>query len=162
MRTKLIAAATMLAACSPRVDEVDLTGVYRVDEAVGSAPCDVDLPVNAPAFVKFERVDDVFEYSGCTDAGGTSCSSLGLVVTFDEPTNRGWRNRDTYVSSSEGNCFMGYFEMVATLEDPGLVFERTIYEEMRVPAAECNHIEAQARGAMMPCVDHAVWSMTAQ
>lgn len=154
---------TTIAACGPQVEEIDIAGVYKVDEAVGSMPCsDTDFPVAAPAYVKFESSAGGYKYTGCTDASGASCMSLGIVETFDEAIDGGWRNRDTYVSSSAGECFMGYFEMAATREDDKLIFERFIYEETKVPQATCSHEEALRRGEMMPCVDHTKWTMTQQ
>jgi hypothetical protein len=49
----LLAALVLLAACS---DDVDLTGVYRVDANVASAPCGADQPgMTPPAFIMLQK-----------------------------------------------------------------------------------------------------------
>jgi hypothetical protein len=50
----MVAVVVLVAACGP--DEVDLTGMYRVDTNVGSRPCGADQPLMMqPPYVKFAK-----------------------------------------------------------------------------------------------------------
>ena len=92
-----VAAILVLAtACSGGSSSIDLTGMYRVDAAVGSSPCGADDPLtNKPPFLKFAKDEflgqSFFKYDGCMGDAGVNCGSTGGVFTgFFEPISDGW------------------------------------------------------------------------
>jgi hypothetical protein len=150
-------ALVVLVACG--TEEIDLTGVYEVDSAVGSEPCGADAAIAYDAFVKFERTDvlgvEAFVYAGCTDETAAICD--GKFGAFAEPIDGGWLG---VVTASAGggvaDCVLGYTEQRATLSGRTLVIELSFYTE-RIPgltAGECHPDEAGRRNTSMPCVEH--------
>lgn len=156
MRVALLLA---LAACS---DNVDLTGVYRVDRAVGSAPCGTDEPIEFAAVVKFEEMElfgqEYFAYSGCTDESATECTSIGgLFEGFFEPIDDGWLGRSSFSSGGGGSeCLLGITRQTAILKGSALTIEATDREESVPGLTEeaCSPDTAEQRGDAMPCVRH--------
>ena len=74
-------------------DDVDLTGMYRVDAALGSAPCGVDMPMTGVSpFLKFAKDEFLgqtyFKYDGCTDETGTDCMASGGLFALAERLER--------------------------------------------------------------------------
>jgi hypothetical protein len=157
MRVALLLLA--LAACT---DDVDLTGVYRVDRAVGSAPCGTDETIDFAAVVKFEEMElfgqEYFGYSGCTDETATECTSIGgLIGGFFEPIDDGWLGRSSFSSGGGGDeCLLGIVRQTAILKGAALTIELTGYEEnvIGLTAEQCSPDEAEQRGEAMPCVRH--------
>jgi len=155
----LLAAAA--AACGG--DAVDLTGVYRVDSAVESAPCGEDRPVaRPPAYLKFSRGDFLgnpfYSYEACTDAAAADCAPIGgLLEGFFEPRDHGWAGYSSYASGPDGDCQLRIQDKAATLGDGVIVIEEHVYREDHValPAGGCTPAEAEHRGDAMPCVAHA-------
>ena len=148
----------LLAACD---DDVDLTGVYRVDEHVASSPCGADEPVTGgPAYLKFRKDaffgGEIFVYDECTDAAATDCQSAGgLFDGFIEPIDDGWRNFVSYSSNSGLNCSLGINDATAILSGTKLVIDSNEYREaLELPEAQCTAEEAEKRGTDMPCEMH--------
>jgi hypothetical protein len=147
-----------LAACGGS-DDVDLTGIYKVDVDVGSSPCGTDAPViMAPAFLKFHQDDFLgakfFAFDSCTDAAATMCDSGGLFTGFTQPTDNGWKGL-AYSSSFGTTCLLGFDERIATLDGMQLVIEIHSYvEEAAISEAQCTTDEAKKRGDKMPCDTH--------
>ena len=148
-------------------DNVDLTGMYRVDGAVGSAPCGTDAPLqDAPAFLKFAKDEFLgqtyFKYDGCTDEAGTDCMATGgLFSGFFEPIDGGWRGVVTSSSGGGGSCTLSYFEQTAILDDDALVIESHDYRDVvDLPDDKCEPEEAEKRGDAMPCVEHTRFDAT--
>jgi hypothetical protein len=141
-------------------DPVDLSGVYRVDVAVESAPCGADTPtISPPAYVKLGKESlfgqQYFDYATCTDAAGTDCAGGGLFSGFFEPIDDGWRGVVTSSSGSGGSCSLGYFEQTAILTDGMLVIEASTYRDtVDLAAEQCQPEEAERRGDTMPCEEH--------
>jgi hypothetical protein len=158
-KLRLLVIASALAACGD--DGVDLRGTYRVDLAVGSAPCGDDQRLDTvAAFLRFNREDlfgsPYYTYDGCTDEAGTDCSSMGgLFGGFYEPIDDGWLGVITSSSGSGGSCLLNYLEQTATLEGEVLSIEVNEYrDEVELPDEMCQPEEAEARGDSMPCVEH--------
>jgi hypothetical protein len=141
--------------------ETDLTGIYRVDTQVGSAPCGADQPlVGRPPFLKFYKEKFVFQeyfaYDGCMDAAATTCTPIGgLFSGFQEQISDGWRGLESTASSSGTMCTFSYDEQTAVLKDKALVIELHEYSQtVDLPSAQCTAKEATNRGASMPCAIH--------
>lgn len=150
----------LLAACGP--DEVDLTGMYRVDADLSSAPCGMDQPVaTPPVALKFARSDyqgtSYFSYQECTDLAGTSCSGLGLFdAAFSEPIDGGWKGVITSASGGGTSCTISYIEQTAVLHGTLLVVESNNYSaQVDNTATLCTPDEADRRNTTMPCSEHA-------
>lgn len=164
MRALVLAVA--LAACGG--GDVDLTGVYRVDSSVASAPCGDDRPIaDPPAFLEFVKGDllgtPFFSYFECTDAVGTDCAPVGgLLEGFFEPRDDGWVGFSSYASGPDADCMLRIEEKSATLHGDTLVVEEHAHGEdhAAVPAGGCTPLEAEARGTAMPCVAHARMTAT--
>lgn len=141
-------------------DPVDLSGVYRVDVAVESAPCGADLPTSSPpAYVKLGKENlfgqQYFDYATCTDAAGTDRAGGGLFTGFFEPIDGGWRGVVTSSSGAGGSCSLGYFEQTAILTEAMLVIEASTYRDsVELAAEQCQPEEAERRGDTMPCEEH--------
>jgi len=152
-------AIVLLAACS--TDTTDLSGMYRVDVAVGSMPCGADEPLpSVPPFLKFSKDEflgqDYFKYDGCMDEAGTDCGpSGGLFSGFFEPISDGWRGVVTSSSGSGGRCALSYFEQTAILKKTALVIDGSAFREtVDLPDSQCDPDEAEKRGDDMPCAEH--------
>jgi hypothetical protein len=152
----------VLAACGG-FEEVDLTGTYQVDVAVGSMPCATDMDLPFADFVKFSRMDllgtgaEFFGYEDCTDAAATDCSPSGEFGFF-EPLEDGWLGR---ASQSSGGgavaCSLSIVRQTAILRgDRTLEIEITGHEEevLGLSEEDCNPDTAEQRGDAMPCVRH--------
>lgn len=153
--------AIVLAACGGGDGGPDLTGMYRVDAALGSSPCGVDQPLMMfPPYLKFAEDEFLgqkyFKYDGCTDEAGTDCDGTGgLFSGFFEPIDDGWRGIVTTSSGSGGQCALGYFEQSAVLKGQQLVIEGNRYEDtVALPDDQCEPDEAERRGDEMPCAEH--------
>jgi hypothetical protein len=147
----------VLVACGS--EEVDLTGVYAVDSAVGSEPCGDDAAIAYDAFVKFEHTDafgvEVFVYASCTDEAAATCDAK--PGAFAEPIDNGWLGVVTASSGGGGvDCVLGYSEQRATLSGSALVIELSAYVEhvSGLSSDECHPDEAGRRNTAMPCVEH--------
>jgi hypothetical protein len=147
-----------LGACGS--DSIDLTGMYRVDTAVGSMPCGTDEPLATfPAFLKFSKDEflgqSYFKFDECTDEAGTDCPNTGgLFNGFYESISGGWRGVVT-ASSAGTSCSLSYFEQTAMLKNTMLVIEsKRLSDSVDLPEAECEPKEAEKRKASMPCVEH--------
>ena len=161
-RTQLavIFAATAAAACGG--DDVDLTGVYRVDRAVASMPCGEDVPVaDPPAFLKFSKGDlfgsPFYSYVECTDAAATDCApGFGLFDGYFEPFDDGWSGYTSSSSGSDADCLLRIDDRTATLRGDVIDVEAYVYSEEHValPPGGCQPEEAEARDDAMPCVSH--------
>ncbi|MBA3503879.1 MAG: hypothetical protein H0T65_26195 [Deltaproteobacteria bacterium] len=153
------AAIWLLAACSGGDGGVDLTGVYRVDVAVGSSPCGNDAPLTPfPPFLKFAKDEffgqDYFKYDGCMDEAGVDCGSTGGLFTgFFEPISNGWKGVVTSSSGTPASCALTYFEQTATLKDGKLVIDGSTHSETAA-VSDCEPEEAEERGRDMPCEEH--------
>jgi hypothetical protein len=148
----------LLVACSD--DTTDLTGMYRVDVAVGSMPCGADMPLpSIPPFLKFSKDEflgqDYFKYDSCMDEAGTDCSATGgLFSGLFEPIDDGWRGVVTSSSKGSGTmCTLTYFEQTAILKGAALVVDGASFTEM-LELANCEPEEAENRGKDMPCLEH--------
>jgi hypothetical protein len=157
MKSAVLALA--LAACGP--DEVDLTGLYRVDADVSSTnSCNNDQPVaNPPIALKFSQGNlfgsEYFYYDECGDLAGASCSGSGLFGTsFAEPIEGGWRGTVTASGGTAPNCVISYTEQTALLHGTVMIVEISTYSEDVTTAAECAPEEADKRGKNMPCTAH--------
>jgi hypothetical protein len=152
-----LAALVLLAACS---DDVDLTGVYRVDTNVASSPCGADQPVmTPPAFLKFQKeafiTEEYFSMLTCTDAAGMDCTGGGLFGdSFPEPIDGGWRGVVYSAIGTAPSCFLAYTEQTAKLSGVKLVVDISSYGEQVSDEALCTTDEAEKRGMKMPCTDH--------
>jgi hypothetical protein len=148
-----------LGACG--TDPVDLTGVYRVDVALGSMPCGTDEPLATfSPFLKLAKDEflgqSYFKYEGCTDEAGAECTTTGgLFAGFFEPIDDGWRAIVTSSSGASGRCALSYFEQTAILKHDTLVIDGSAFrDEVDLPSVECDPDEAERRGADMPCEEH--------
>jgi len=147
-----------LVGCS---DDVDLTGIYRVNVAVKARPCGTDQPDGtASAFVKLSKANlfgtEFFSYDGCSDEAGEDCSSInGLFGGFFEPIDDGWLGYSSYASNSGLNCSLGITSTTAILKGSALVIDGSTYGDL-VELAEdkCTPEEAEKRGEDMPCTEH--------
>lgn len=156
----------MVAACG--VDDVDLTGLYRVDSAIGSAPCGSDATIEFPPFVKFAKMElfgqPYFGYDGCADATAAECESIGgLIGGFFEPIDGGWLGRSSFSSGGGGSeCLLGIVRQTAILAGTNLTIESTGREELVIGLSEeqCSPDEAEQRGEAMPCVNHSLVAAT--
>jgi hypothetical protein len=162
MREVVLGMLVMLGACG--TDNVDLTGVYRVDVYVGSPTCGADAPITTGTpFLKFRKDNflgqEYFAIDGCTDAAGTTCPNKGsLFDGLPEPTSNGWRG--VLTESSNGGsgstmCTLLYSERAATLTGTKLVIEaRENGQTVDLPNASCVPKEAETRNTSMPCTKH--------
>jgi len=159
-------ALVLVAACGS--DDVDLTGVYRVDSAVGSEPCGADETIEFAAFVKFAKMElfgqPFFAYDGCTDAGAAECSSIGgLFGGFFEPIDNGWQGRSSFsAGGGELSCLLGLVDQTALLDGTRLTIEVSRFEEEvdGLTVDQCSPDEAEKRGEDMPCLDHSLIDTT--
>jgi hypothetical protein len=80
--------------------EVDLTGVYRVDSNVGSAPCSsLDTPRSERPFIHIEKqrlFKEYWAWSACSDAKATACVPIGGLFghAFERPIAGGWEGEE--------------------------------------------------------------------
>lgn len=155
---RLALAALVLAACT---SNVDLTGVYRVDTDVGSAPCGADTAIaDGPPYLKFTKSSllgtDYFAYDGCTDAAATMCTSVnGLFDGFSQPIDHGWQGVVESSSPNAGMCLLSYVVATATLSGTSLVIENHSYSDtVMLDAAMCTTDEAAKRNTALPCTTH--------
>lgn len=160
-------AAVLLLGCAS--DQVDLTGTYRVDTAVGSMPCGTDASITFPAFVRFEKMDFIgnsfFAYDGCTDETATVCTSIGGLIGggFFEPQANGWLGRSSFSSGGGSSpCTLGIIRQTATLHATALEIEVSSFEDeaLGLSEAECSPDEAEKRGMAMPCIEHSLVDAT--
>ncbi|MGE0549995.1 MAG: hypothetical protein AB7O24_14740 [Kofleriaceae bacterium] len=155
---RILVLAVVLAGCS---DDVDLTGIYRVDLHVGSSPCGNDQPVvNGVAYLSFHQEElfgqDYFAYDECTDAAATDCpGGGGIFGGFYEPIDGGWLGRASSSAGFGGTCGLSYMEQTAILNGNVLVFELARYQdEVDLPDEDCEPEQAEDRGDSMPCIEH--------
>ena len=154
---RALAAVVLLAACGP--DEIDLTGIYRVDADVASMPCGGDQPVaTPPPYLKFAKGAflgaEYFSMLTCSDEAGTNCTGGGLFGdSFAEPIDVGWRGV-VYSASGSTTCLLSYSDSTAILDGTKLVVESTTYSEETQTASECTAEEAERRNTKMPCSEH--------
>jgi hypothetical protein len=150
----------VLASCG--TDSVDLTGVYRVDSAVGSDTCETDEAIEFSPFVRFTEQElfgqPFFAYDGCADEAATECSSIsGLLGGFFEPIDGGWLGRASFSSGGgDSTCSLGVTRQTAILTGATLTIESTSHED-EVPglsASACSPEEAERREDEMPCTSH--------
>ncbi len=157
---RALAVLIVLSACGGD-SGTDLTGMYRVDVAVGSMPCGEDQPLPSIApFLRFAQDEFLgqkyFKYDGCNDEAGTDCAETGgLFSGFFEPITDGWRGVVTSSSGSNGTCLLNYFEQTAILKGTALVIDGSSYrDQVELPDAQCEPEEAERRGTSMPCAEH--------
>jgi hypothetical protein len=148
-------------------DPVDLTGVYRVDTALGSEPCGSDGAIQYPMFLRFERGaifgQTVYQLSGCGDEQGQVCTPMGgLFETFAEPIDDGWRGETIYTDGDATTCVLGFNRKTAILRGAALDLEESAFEELapELVGAACTPAEAEQRNTAMPCVEHTVVTAT--
>ena len=165
MRAALL--LVIAAACGGGDSGTDLTGMYRVDLAIGSKPCGVDQPLAmAPAFLKFAKDEflgqSYFKYDGCTDEAGTDCNMTGgLFSGFFEPISNGWKGVVTSSSGSGGQCALTYFEQTAILKNLTLVVDGSSFSDtVTLSEDQCEPEEAEKRGKDMPCEEHERYEAT--
>lgn len=151
----------IVGACGGDDGGIDLTGIYRVEAAIGSAPCGTDVPdPDAPPFLRFTKEEILgapyFAYEGCMDEAGTDCGGgAGVFGGVFEPIDGGWRGVVTSSSGTGGTCALGYFEQTALLDGTMLVIESNRHgETVALPEAQCRPEEAEKRGDAMPCEEH--------
>jgi hypothetical protein len=148
-----------IAACN---DDVDLTGIYKVDSDVSSMPCGSDAAIaDPPVTLKFAKANffgaEYFSYQTCDDLAATTCSTGGLLdAGFSEPIDSGWRGVVTSSGSSGGSlCTISYTEQTAVLHGTRLVVESTRYsEQVDNTTTLCAPEEAERRNTSMPCASH--------
>lgn len=158
----------LLAACG--TDSVDLTGVYRVESAVGSETCGVDEAIEFAPFVRFTEQEifgqPFFAYDGCTDDTATQCSAIGgLLGGFFEPIDGGWLGRSSFSSGGgEGSiCSLGVSRQTAILEGGALTIETTNHQDdvdEGLSVEDCSPEEAERRETEMPCTGHTLVQAT--
>lgn len=159
----LVLAGIVAAGCGS--DEVDLTGMYRVDTAVASMPCGNDQPVAMPpAYLKISKGEffgaTIFSMAECTDEAGTDCTGGGLFGgdSFSEPIDGGWRGVLTSWSNGgdmDPTCTLSYAVSLALLSGATLTIESTRYgEEVENTETLCTTEEAERRADAMPCELH--------
>ena len=156
--SRLLVAALLLQLGACGEDDVDLTGVYRVDSDVGSAPCGSDqaLPM-PPPYLKFTKAEifgaPYFAMETCSDEAATNCSGGGLFGdSFAEPIDGGWRG---VLSAASGTttCTLTYRISIAKLSGVKLTVEHTEHGE-DTTTGECTAEQAEMRGEDMPCTEH--------
>jgi hypothetical protein len=160
----VLGAAMLIAAAGCGGDDVDLTGVYRVDSAVGSMPCGTDVPLAMPpAYIELSKQTffgaEFFSLQECRDAAATDCTGGGLFGdSFAEPIEGGWRGVVTAAfsgGSSDPTCTLRYSLGTALLAGSTLTVESTDYsEEVANTEALCSTDEAERRSTMMACIAH--------
>jgi hypothetical protein len=158
-----IAACLVITACGS--DPIDLTGVYRVDSAIGSMPCGTDATIDFAPFVRFTKTDflgaPLFQYDGCMDEAATDCSSLpGL---FGEPQDDGWLGRTSSSSGGGGfPCGLGLTRQTATLHGSALEIESTSSQGTvdGLSEEQCSPDEAEKRADELPCTEHSLVEAT--
>lgn len=161
-RAVVVAAVTVVAVVACGTDEVDLTGVYQVDRAVGSEPCGDDAPIEFAPFVRFTELDFLgqpyFAYDGCADATAAECTSIGgLLGGFFEPIEDGWLGRSSFASGGgDVACALGLVRQTAVLRGAQLTVEVTRREDQvdGLSLEACSPEEAERRDTAMPCVGH--------
>lgn len=159
---RALALAIALVACGD--DNVDLSGMYQVDTAVGSEPCGADTPTTMPPlFLKLSKEQffgaDYFSMEECMDAAGTDCSGGGLFGdSFSEPIDSGWRGVVTSSSSggsTDPTCTLFYSDSSAVLKGTKLTVEASEHsEDVDNTEALCTTDEAEKRNDAMPCIRH--------
>jgi hypothetical protein len=157
-RLALIAGTLALAACN---DDVDLTGIYRVDADVESAPCGTDAPVtDPPVALKFGKGElfgaEYYSYQECDDLAATMCSTGGLFdASFSEPIDGGWRGIVTSSGGGGSTCTISYTEQTAIRQGSLLIVEISRYSaQVDNTPALCSTDEADRRNKTMPCASH--------
>jgi len=154
---KAAVVGVLLAACG--TDEVDLTGVYRVDADVGASPCGADQPLAMPPpFLKFAKEEfigtEYYSMQTCSDQAATNCSGGGLFGdSFAEPIDGGWRGVVTASSGDTTMCILSYTNQTAKLTGTMLVVDSETHSEDTM-GTECSPEEAERRNTKMPCIDH--------
>lgn len=156
--------ATLLGVAACGSDDVDLSGVYRVDAAVGSdTGCGADAPLpDAPPFLKLRKDDffgsTYFAIESCQDQAGSDCPDSGRISgSLFEPIGGGWRSIVTASSGGGTTCGLAYDETIGTLDGEMFVLEHTAYsDQVQLSAADCTTDEAKKRGDSMPCTEHSV------
>jgi hypothetical protein len=159
MRAFAVALSGVLGLGACGTDEVDLSGVYRVDTEVGSSPCGADMPIPLrPPFLKFTKGEifgtPYFSMETCVDEAATSCTGGGLFGdSFAEPIDGGWLG---VLSAASGttSCTLAYTEMTAKLSGAMLVVETYEHSEEITASGNCTAEEAERRGKAMPCSRH--------
>jgi len=158
VKRALLVSTLALVACN---DDVDLTGIYKVDADLASMPCGTDQAImNPPVALKFAKADffgaEYFSYQECTDLAGTMCSPGGLFdAGFSEPIDNGWRGIITSSGGGGTTCTISYTEQTATLHGSLLIIERSNYsEQVDNTTTLCSPDEAQRRNTSMPCSEH--------
>jgi hypothetical protein len=149
----------LLAACG--TDEVDLTGLYRVDSDVASTgTCMNEQAVaNPPVALKFAQGSlfgaEYFYYEECEDLTGSNCAGSGLFGnSFAEPIDGGWRGVITATSGIAPNCTISFTEQTATLHGNVIIVESSTHGAGVTTEAECSTDEAEKRNTAMPCTGH--------
>lgn len=150
----------VVAACG--TDSADLSGVYRVESAVGSVTCETDAAIEFAAFVRFTEQEllgqPFYAYDGCTDETATECSSIGgLLGGFFEPIDDGWLGRSSFSSGGGGGtCSLGVTRQTAILKGATLTIEATSHQDdvEGLSVDDCSPAEAERREDEMPCTGH--------
>jgi hypothetical protein len=166
MRRAALLAVAAVAACN---DDVDLTGIYKVDSDVTSMPCGADSPrTDAPVALKFAKANffgaEYFTYQECDDLAATTCSSGGLFdAGFSEPIDSGWRGIVTSSGGGGSLCTISYTEQTAILRATQLVIEIKRYSaQVDNTPSLCSPEEAERRNTSMPCASHERFEATKQ
>lgn len=160
-RVLLIAAVAALGALAACNDDVDLTGIYKVEADLQSAPCGTDQPLmNPPVALKFGKGEffgaEYYSYQECDDLAATMCSSGGLFdASFSEPIDGGWRGIVTTSGGGGSTCTISYTEQTAILHGTLLIIEINNYSDQvdNTPTL-CSTDEADRRNKSMPCSEH--------
>ena len=162
----LLVAALLVPACGN--DNVDLTGVYRVDADLASMPCGNDQPIMMPPVaLKFEKENffgaELYTYGECDDLAATTCTTGALNDGFSEPVAGGWKGIVTTSGGGGSLCTISYTEQTAILHGTLLIIESTHYSDQvdNTPTL-CTTDEAERRGTSMPCYSHAHIEATKQ
>jgi hypothetical protein len=158
MRRAALLVVVAVAACN---DDVDLTGIYKVDSNVASMPCGADAPIaDPPVALKFAKANffgaEYFSYQTCDDLAATMCSTGGLFdAGFSEPIDSGWRGIVTSSGGGGSLCTISYTEQTAILRGSQLVIESSRYsEQVDNTTTLCSPEEAERRNTSMPCASH--------
>ncbi|HUS31647.1 MAG TPA: hypothetical protein VMZ53_24255 [Kofleriaceae bacterium] len=158
MKRSLLLSVLVVASCN---DDVDLTGIYKVDADVASMPCGTDQAVtNPPVALKFGKGEffgaEYFSYQECDDVAATMCSSGGLFdASFSEPIDGGWRGIVTSSGGSGTMCTISYTEQTAVLHGSLLIIEMSQYSaQVDNTPTLCSTDEADRRNTSMPCGEH--------
>jgi hypothetical protein len=162
-RLALIAAAASVAAATLGAcnDDVDLTGIYKVEADLQSMPCGMDQAVmDPPVALKFGKGEffgaEYYSYQECDDLAATMCSSGGLFdASFSEPIDGGWRGIVTSSGGGGSTCTISYTEQTAVMHGSLLVIEISNYSDQvdNTPTL-CSTDEADRRNKTMPCSEH--------